>query len=60
MTLGMSIRTKTCQIRGKMSRSYSIGSGTSKGKNVVQVETDKDSSDYQTRTCMSRSLDENW
>ena len=27
---------------------------------VVQGETDKDSSDYQTRSCMARSLDENW
>ena len=27
---------------------------------VVRRETDKDSSDYQTRSCMARSLDEHW
>ena len=31
-----------------------------KGICVVQWETDKDSSDYQTRSCMARSMDRNW
>ena len=31
-----------------------------KRKNVVRRETDKDSSDNQTRTCVARSVDENW
>ena len=33
---------------------------TSKGICVVWGETDTDSNDFQTRSCMARSLDENW
>ena len=33
---------------------------TSKGTYVVRRDTDKDSSNYQTRPCMARRVDENW
>ena len=38
---------------------YSEGEA-SKGVNVVWEETDKDSNDSQTRSCMARSFDEKW
>ena len=39
---------------------YSVERETSKRIYVVRGEIDKDSSDYQTRSCMAGSLDENW
>ena len=39
---------------------YSVERETSKGIQVVWVETDKDSNDYQTRSCMARSLSKDW
>ena len=39
---------------------YFIERETSKMKHMVRVEIDKDSNNHQTRSCMARSLDENW
>ena len=39
---------------------YSVERETSKRIFLVRGEIDKDSSDYQTRSCMAGSLDENW
>ena len=55
-----SIRTEACQIRGKVSQNSLYLKKTSPGKNVVRVENDKSSNDYQTRSRVARSMDENW
>ena len=41
-----------------MHKVYSVERETSKGIYGLRVETDKDSNDYQSRSCMARCLDE--
>ena len=53
----MSIRTDTCQFRGRDSQIYSVEGEASKRIYAVREETDKDSSDYQTRSCMARCME---
>ena len=55
----MSIRASICQILGEDSKNHSIEREASKRIRVLPRETDKSSNDYQTRFCLSTSVDEN-
>ena len=58
---------ETCRFEQKLVRFverlhevHSIERKTSEGIHMLRWETDKSSNDYQTRSCMARSMDENW
>ena len=51
---------KPVRILERIHEVYSIESKISEGIYVVRGETDKSSNDFQIRSCMARSMDQNW
>ena len=53
-------RLLECRFVERIHDFFSVEGEVSKRMCVVWEETGKDSSDYQTRSCVARSMDENW